>query len=292
LRSRDEDETPNSEVYVVDDDERLVGTLPMLSLLLARSDSTMRQSIRRDVVSVDTRTDQEEVAGIFSKYDLVEAPVVDSHGRLVGRVTVDDVLDVLEDEASEDLAKMAGTTEEEIGSTSVFKISASRIRWLLIGMLGGVLGAFIMGFFEGDFRHMTAVYFFVPVITAMGGNIGIQSSTVVVRALATGEVEVHQISSQVFRELRVAILNSAILIPLLFVISVIWRGDLQLSILVCISMILVFLYSALVGTVIPMLLARRGIDPAIATGPFITTSNDIIGVLIYLGLVSWALRML
>ena len=229
---------------------------------------------------------------LFQKYDLVEAPVVDADGRLVGRVTVDDVLDVLEDEASEDLAKMAGTDEEEIGSTSAFKISASRIRWLLIGMLGGVLGAFIMGFFEADFASMTAVYFFVPVITAMGGNIGIQSSTVVVRALATGEVEVHQVSSQVLRELRVALLNSTLLIPLLFVICFIWRSDLQLSILVSVSMILVFLYSALVGTLIPMLLARRGIDPAIATGPFITTSNDIVGVLIYLGLVSWALRFL
>jgi len=292
LRGRDEDETPNYEVYVVDDNERLVGTLPMLSILLARDDAAMRHAIRRDVVRVSTDTDQEQVAGTFSKYDLVEAPVVDSAGCLVGRVTVDDVLDVLEDEASEDLAKMAGTSEEDIGSTSVFRISASRIRWLIIGMFGGVLGAFIMGFFETDFAQMTAVYFFVPVITAMGGNIGIQSSTVVVRALATGEVEVHQVSSQVFRELRVALLNAAMLIPMLFVICVVWRGDLQLSILVSISMMLVFLYSALVGTAVPMLLARRGIDPAVATGPFITTSNDIIGVLIYLGLVSWALRVL
>jgi len=252
----------------------------------------MRQAIRRDVVRVTTETDQEEVAGIFSKYDLVEAPVVDAAGCLVGRVTVDDVLDVIEDEASEDLAKMAGTSEEDIGSTSVFRISASRIRWLMIGMFGGVLGAFIMGFFESDFAHMTAIYFFVPVITAMGGNIGIQSSTVVVRALATGEVEVHQLSSQVFRELRVALLNASLLIPLLFVVCFLWRGDLQLATLVCISMMLVFLYSAMVGTMIPMLLARRGSDPAVATGPFITTSNDIIGVLLYLGLVSWALRVL
>jgi magnesium transporter len=292
LRGRDEGETPSYEVYVVDDAERLVGTLPMLAILLARDDAAMRQAIRRDVLSVTTQTDQEEVAALFSKYDLVEAPVVDAQGRLVGRVTVDDVLDVLEDEASEDLARMAGTTEEEIGSSSVYKISASRIRWLLIGLLGGVLGAFIMGHFEGDLQNLTAVYFFVPVITAMGGNIGIQSSTVVVRALATGEVEVHQLSTQLFRELRVALLNSLLLIPLLFGVCFAWRGDLQLAFMVAVSMMLVFLYSATVGTVIPMLLARRGVDPAIATGPFITTSNDIVGVLIYLGLVTWALRVL
>jgi len=291
LRGRDEDETPSYEVYVVDDDGRLVGTLPMLSILLARDDATMRQAIRRDVIRVNTHTDQEEVAGLFSKYDLVEAPVVDDERRLVGRVTVDDVLDVIEDEASEDLARMAGTTEEEIGSSSVFKISASRIRWLLIGLFGGVLGAFIMGHFETDLQHLTAVYFFVPVITAMGGNIGIQSSTVVVRALATGEVEVHQLPSQVFRELRVALLNAMLLIPLLFLVVFLWRGDLRLASLVASSMMLVFLYSAMVGTTIPMLLARRGVDPAIATGPFITTSNDIVGVLIYLGLVTWALRV-
>jgi magnesium transporter len=289
LRARD-DEDDLHELYVVDDDSRLVGKLPLLRVLLARDDAAMRDSIQRDLVRVDADMDQEQVAGLFAKYDLVEAPVVGPHGRLVGRITVDDVIDVIEDEASEDLALMAGTTEEEIGSTSVFRISRSRFRWLLVGMAGGLLAAFIMGMFESDFAQVPAVYFFVPVITAMGGNIGIQSSTVVVRSLAMREVDVRQVGSQVFREIRVAILNASLLIPLLFCVTWAWRHNLPLALLVGASMLVVFLYSALVGALVPMLLARRGIDPAIATGPFITTSNDIIGVCIYLGFVSLAVR--
>jgi magnesium transporter len=290
LRARDGEDDALHELYVVDDRNRLVGTLPLLRVLLARDNAAMRGSIQRDLVRVDAEMDQEQVAGLFAKYDLVEAPVVGPQGRLLGRITVDDVIDVIEDEASEDLAMMAGTREEEIGSTSVFRISRSRFRWLLLGMVGGVVAAFIMGFFEADFAQIPAVYFFVPVITAMGGNIGIQSSTVVVRALATREVDVQQIGSQVLREIRVAILNATLLIPFLFGITWAWRHNLPLAILVGLSMLVVFLYSALVGALVPMLLARRGIDPAIATGPFITTSNDIIGVCIYLGFVSLAVR--
>ncbi|UCE03999.1 MAG: magnesium transporter [Candidatus Latescibacterota bacterium] len=290
LRARDGEDDDLHELYVVDDHNRLVGKLPLLRVLLARDNAAMRGSIQRDLVRVDAEMDQEQVAGLFAKYDLVEAPVVGPQGRLLGRITVDDVIDVIEDEASEDLAMMAGTREEEIGSTSVFRISRSRFRWLLLGMVGGMVAAFIMGFFEADFAQVPAVYFFVPVITAMGGNIGIQSSTVVVRALATREVDVRQIGSQVFREIRVAILNATLLIPFLFGITWAWRHNLPLAILVGLSMLVVFLYSALVGALVPMLLARRGIDPAIATGPFITTSNDIIGVCIYLGFVSLAVR--
>jgi magnesium transporter len=292
LRARDEGDNDLHELYVVDDDNRLVGKLPLMRILLARDDAAMRQAIRRDLNHVAPETDQEEVAGLFSKYDLVEAPVVDAGGRLVGRITVDDVIDVIEDEASEDLALMAGTTEEDIGSTSVFLISRSRFRWLLVGMMGGLLAAFVMGVFEADIASIPAVYFFVPVITAMGGNIGIQSSTVVVRALAMREIDAAQIGSQVFRETRVAMLNASLLIPLLFAVTWAWQRDLRLASLVAGAMLAVFFYSALVGTVVPMLLARRGVDPAIATGPFITTSNDIIGVCIYLGLVSLALQRL
>ncbi len=290
LRARDEDDNDLHELYVVDDDNHLVGKLALMRVLLARDDAAMRQAIRRELIHVPATMDQEDVARLFSKYDLVEAPVIDATSRLVGRITVDDVIDVIADEASEDLALMAGTTEEDIGSTSVFLIARSRFRWQLLGMIGGLLAAFVMGFFEGDIASITAVYFFVPVITAMGGNIGIQSSTVVVRSLAMGEVDPAQIGSQVMRETRVAMLTASLLIPMLFVITWGWQQDLRLAVLVAASMLAVFLYSALVGTLGPMLLARRGIDPAIATGPFITTSNDIIGVCIYLGLVSFALQ--
>lgn len=290
LRARDDAGDDLHELYVIDDAGMLVGTLPLMRLLLARDDAAMRAAIRRDLMHVPADMDQEEVAALFSKYDLVEAPVIDAAGRLVGRITVDDVIDVLEDEASEDLALMAGTTEEDIGSTSVFRVSRSRFRWLLVGMMGGLVAAFVMGFFETAVAAIPAVYFFVPVITAMGGNIGIQSSTVVVRALATREIDVGQIGAQVFRETRVALLNASLLIPMLFAVTLVWQENLHLASLVAASMLAVFLYSALVGTLVPMLLARRGIDPAIATGPFITTSNDIIGVCIYLGLVSFALQ--
>ena len=290
LRARDEGDNDLHELYVVDDDNRLVGKLALLRLLLARDEPAVRAAIRRDLIHVPAAMDQEEVAGLFSKYDLVEAPVVDAAGRLVGRITVDDVIDVIEDEASEDLAMMAGTTEEDIGSTSVFLIARSRFRWQLLGMIGGLVAAFVMGFFESGIATVTAVYFFVPVITAMGGNIGIQSSTVVVRALAMREIDPARIGVQVFRETRVAMLTASLLIPMLFGVTWAWQRDVRLAILVAASMLAVFLYSALVGTMVPMLLARRDIDPAIATGPFITTSNDIIGVCIYLGLVSLALQ--
>lgn len=277
-------------VYVVDADGKLVGKLPLPRLILARPEDTVGSVMDEDVHPVAAETDQEEVARIFQKYDLPSLPVVDREQHLLGRITVDDIVDVIQEEAAEDYSRLAGTDEEEFTEGSILRKAAIRLPWLVTGLVGGVLSAIVLSHFEADLSAVITLAFFVPVIMAMGGNVAIQSSAVMVRALATGEVTPRDASRRLAREVGVSIITGAVCAVLIFAAAWIWWGDQRLGIVVSGSMLSVILISTSVGAFVPLALERMRIDPALATGPFVTTSNDILGILIYLSLAGWMLR--
>lgn len=278
-------------VYVVDKDGFLVGVLPLNKLLLAKSNQIIKNIMDEDVVSVTPEMDQEHVANIFRRYDLVSVPVVDKTGRLIGRITIDDVVDVMQQEASEDIQKMAGLTEEEeIRETSALRISMLRLPWLLVAFVGEMLSAFVLSRFEASLKELFIAAFFIPLMMAMGGNAGMQAATIVVRGLALGELNPDDTLKRLFKELRVSLINGVVCGILLFgVVSMF--GEPRFGILLGSVMLIVILNASFVGATVPLALARFGVDPAIATGPFITTFNDVIGLFIYLGLVTLALRL-
>ncbi len=271
-------------IYVVDHEGVLIGFMPLFSLLVLDPESQVDEVMTRDVVSVTVDTDQEEVAAVFAKYDLYSLPVTDHRGRLVGRITVDDIIDVIEEEANEDITMMAGTGDEEFWETSPVRVSRARLPWLLTGLFGGIASAFVMNHFRNSLESVITLAFFVPVITAMGGNVGIQSSAIVVRELAVGSASLVRTGSKLMRELKVSLINGFVLGSVLLVITFVWQRDYRLGMLLGLCMLTIILWATLMGAVVPLLLKRMNIDPALATGPFITTSNDILGILIYLGI--------
>lgn len=271
-------------VYVVSDDGLLHGKINLAEMILAQPDTPVRDLMNSNIISVPTSMDQEEVAGIVRKYDLVSVPVVDDFGRLVGRITVDDVVDVLAEEAEEDLSIIAGTGDEEPGERSAFRIFRERIPWLLTALCGGLVAATVMRHFEATLVQVIALAFFVPVITAMGGNTGIQSSSIVVRGLATGEVALRDLVPRLWKEIRVALLNGLVLGIVLGAIVSVWLSEPNLGLLIGSILLINICIASMLGAAVPITLKRLGVDPAIAMGPFVTTANDIIGLMIYLGL--------
>ena len=230
--------------------------------------------------------DQELVAQFVKTHDLVTLPVVNHDGVLLGVISADDVLDVIEEEATEDYSRLAGTSVDEFGETSPFRIARARLPWLLAALVGQVGCVFMMKSFEAGLAATVALTFFIPAIMAMGGNTGIQTSSVVVRGLATGEVDVFHIGKYLFRELGTALITGGVIAFCMYFVALFIVGNSQLAMVLTISMLSVIIFAALVGTSIPLILHRIGIDPAIATGPFITTSNDIAAILIYLTMAS------
>ncbi|MFQ6112975.1 MAG: magnesium transporter [bacterium] len=292
IRAKAEEVGEVYNVYVVDNSGKLVGVLPLKKLILARSNQKVKNIMNKEVISVPTDLDQEEVANIFRRYNLVSVPVVDRLGKLVGRITVDDVVDVMEEEASEDIQKMAGLTdEEEIRETSAFKISMVRLPWLLIAFVGEMCSALVLHNFEASLNQIFIAALFIPLMMAMGGNSGMQAATIVVRGLALGELNPADTFQRLKKEFRVSVLNGAVCGILLFgVVSMF--GEPRFGIVLGMVMLVVILNASFVGASIPLILKRMGVDPAIATGPFITTSNDVIGLFIYLGLTTVALQFI
>ena len=284
LRSEEGSIEQLQNIFVVDREGVLVGYIPILKLIVADPDDIVGELLVSDFISVAVETDQEEVAAIFSKYDLYSLPVVDSRGKLVGRITVDDIIDVIEEEATEDITIMAGTGEEEFWERSPVKVSRARLPWLLTGLFGGIASAVVMNHFKSSLESVLTLAFFVPVITAMGGNVGIQSSAIVVRELTVGGVSVVRTSGKLLRELKVLIINGLVLASVLLATVSLWQKDYRLGVLLGVCMMMTILWATLMGAIVPLLLKKMNIDPALATGPFITTSNDIIGILIYLGI--------
>jgi magnesium transporter len=273
-------------LWVVDDTGKLVGVVSMKDLLLEPIDTKIKDIMKTEVISVDVGADQEDVARIVKQYDLTNVPVVNDQHKLIGRITIDDIIDVIDEEASEDFSLMAGVMDQELAEESALKISRARLPWLLVGLLGGLISAIVINHFHGSIEKILALSFFIPVIMAMGGNTGIQASTVVIRGLATGEISIIRIGKRLLTELWVALINGILCGILLGLAVSFWLSDLPLGIGVGISLITVILFSGAFGSFIPILLKKLNIDPALAAGPFITTSNDILGLLIYLSIIT------
>jgi magnesium transporter len=272
------------DIYVVDRSGKLVGVLSAETLLVVAGDKKVSDVMNPDVVAVKTGVDQEEVAMIFKKYDLVTLPVVTSEGTLVGRITIDDIVDVIEQEASEDVSKMAGSVDEDVTETSTFRISRSRLPWLVTALVGELVAAFVLSRFEQSLQSILALAFFVPIIMAMAGNIAIQCSSIVIRGLATGEIGLLDLQRQLLKEVRVAGINGVVLGVLLAGVVSLWIGDFHIAGVVGVALVCVIFFAALNGTMFPLVLKRMNVDPALAAGPFVTMTNDTLGILIYLGI--------
>lgn len=279
------DEIENiQKVFIVDDGGVLVGHVRVLDLLLHSEDTPVRDVMKRSSVSVPVDMDQEEVAALFGKYDEFTLPVVDANNKLVGRITVDDIIDVMEEEASEDIVQIAGTNEEELGATSPFKVSRNRLPWLITGLVGQVVAALIVSQFQVSLQTYVVLVFFIPLIVGTAGAIGMQAAVVVVRELALGQIDLLRMGSRVSRELGVAIINWSVLGAILFITAVVWQRELGLAVLLTVALLIAIVVAAMVGSSMPLLLRRWKVDPAVAAGPFVTVSNDIIGLVVYLSL--------
>lgn len=281
MRRQAEDVDEIFYVYVVDNANILKGTLSLKKLVLASTNQKISKLFNPDVIKVHTDTDDEEVANLMRKYDLVSLPVVDEIGRLVGRITIDDVVDVIQEEAEKDYQLASGITEDVEHSDSAWLLTRARLPWLLIGLFGGILVSLVIGQFESELKINPKMAFFIPLIAAMAGNIGIQSSAIVVQSIANNTLGLESTFSKLFKELLVGLLNGAILALLLFGYNYLFSNSLALTFTVSISLFIVIIFAAFFGTLIPLVLNKAKIDPALATGPFITTLNDIMGLFIY-----------
>ncbi|MCB2206393.1 magnesium transporter [bacterium] len=278
------EETPDIyEVYVVDDEGKLRGIIDLKTLVLRSRSTPVAEIMDAEVISVRTDVDQEDVANVMRKYDLLTLPVVDDEHRPVGLITFDDIADVIHEEAQEDIQRMSGILDDADSSSGVFDIFKGRLPWLLVGFAGELLAALVLSSFEVEISQVIAAAFFIPVIMAMGGNAGIQASSIVVRGLATGELALSSTFLRLGRELLAALMNGTICSLLLFGVVYLWINDINFGITVGLSLLVVIINATLVGATVPLMLDRMKIDPALATGPFITTSNDALGLFIYLG---------
>jgi magnesium transporter len=271
-------------IYVTDKDEHLVGVLSLRQLLTVPAATPLKNIATREVISVSVDMDQEEVARQVASYNLLAIPVVDKTGILVGIITVDDVVDVIREEATEDMLKMAGAVEQEAVSKSS-SVAAAKVRlpWLFTNLVGSLLSGAILWEFRYTIQEVVAIVSFIPVIAAMGGNVGLQSSTLIIRGLATGLVESTDVWTIFFREVKIGLLMGVACGIILTVVGWIWHQGF-LGMVVGASLLTAFLVSTSMATFMPIFLKRMGIDPAVAAGPFVTTANDITGITIYLTL--------
>lgn len=269
-------------VYVVDNHQVLKGIVSLKKMLLSSEKTIVKDILQTDVVSVKATTPSEEVANIMDKYDLVAMPVVDSLGRLIGRITIDDVVDFIREEAEKNYNMVSGISTDITPSSGVWNLTRARFPWLLIGLIGGIFGAQIIGVFEYDIGMYPEMAFFLPLIAAMGGNAGVQSSAIMVQALAGQTLGLENHFKKLLRELGIAGLNGFVLSILLLAYNLIISSSLALTLSVSTALFSVILFASVFGTFIPLFLHKMKIDPALATGPFITTVNDISGILIYL----------
>ena len=290
LQAEDMDEIYN--VYVVDNDNRLRGVFPLKKMITHPSVSKIKHVMQEDPISVKTDTPIEDVALDFEKYDLVAMPVVDSIGRLVGRITVDDVMDSVREQNERDYQLASGIATDIETDDSMFAQTKARLPWLLIGMVGGLANSVILGNFEAGFATNPAMALFIPLIGGTGGNVGIQSSAIVVQGLANGSLDLKNSMKQIWKEMGVSLINALVISLLVFVYNCFRLDPLNpTTIAVSASLFAVVIFASVFGTLVPLMLERFNIDPALATGPFITTTNDIIGMLIYT-LISWQLLTL
>ena len=266
-------------IYVVDDNNILLGTLSLKRLLLANSKAIISNLMKEDIIKINATMNQEEVANTMNKYDLIVLPVVNELNQLIGRITADDVMDIMKEEAEKDYQMASGIIEDVVPSDAIWEITRARLPWLLIGMIGGLFGAKVIGVFDIEKNYQMA--FFIPLIAAMGGNVGVQSAAIVVQSLAGGTNTLGNVSQRLIKELGVALVNGIICSSIILFAAYLLGYGLLLSITVSIALLSVIIFAALFGTFIPLTLNKYKIDPALATGPFITTINDVLGLFIY-----------
>ncbi|TAJ26212.1 MAG: magnesium transporter [Nitrospirae bacterium] len=272
-------------IYVTDKEDRLVGVLSLRQLLTVPPATPLKNIMATDVLSVAVDVDQEEVARQVARYNLLAIPVVEKDNTLVGIITVDDVVDVIREEATEDMLKMAGAAEEDtLMTSSSLDAARSRLPWLFTNLIGSLVSGAILWWFRYTIQEVVAIVTFIPVIAAMGGNVGLQSSTLIIRGLATGRIELTDVWKVFFREIRIGLLLGLACGLILTGVGWIWHDQGFLGMVVGISLIIAFFVSTSMATIMPVVLRRIGVDPAVAAGPFVTTANDITGITIYLAL--------
>lgn len=269
-------------VYVVDDDDFLKGILSLKKLILNPTHSKIKNLIEDDIHYVKTDATHEDVAMAMERFDLVAIPVVDHIGRLKGRITIDDVVDVIREEAERDYQMVSGITGDVESGDRVWNLTRARLPWLLIGLLGGILGARVLGANEEALSKIQGIAFFIPLIAAMAGNVGVQSSSIVVQTIASGARDFDSFGKKLLKELAVGLITALVFSTLIFTYNFAFSNSMELTWAVSISLFIVIVFASLFGTTIPLILNKLKIDPALATGPFITTMNDILGLMMYM----------
>lgn len=281
-------------VYVVDNDYKLRGTFPLKKMLTHPSVSKIKHVMEPDPVCVKADTPIDDVALDFEKYDLVAMPVVDSIGRLLGRITVDDVMDQVREASERDYQLASGISSDVDADDTVLAQTKARIPWLLIGIASGLLASAILGSFESQLQAMTALALFIPIIGGTGGNVGVQASAIVVQGLANGTLEIKNFAKQLGKEILIGLLNATVMsaVVLGYTLLVLPHNDFAVTISVAVSLFMVVMFASILGTVVPLTLEKLHINPALATGPFIQISNDIVGLIIYVQIATFCLKHL
>ena len=280
MRSQASEVTRVHSVYVVDNDDILLGRLSLKDLLVANPKTKIKSIYKKNVDHVYDTDSAESVASTMQKYDLGAIPVVNKKKKLLGRITIDDIVDLIKEEAEEDYQLAAGILQDVDVDDTIFELTKARLPWLIVGLIGGIGAAFVMVGFDEILIQNEILFYFTPLIAAMAGNVGVQSSAIIVQGLANDEIR-GSINNRLFKETLLSILNGVILAILLFLFIYFWKGDTNIALALSVALVAVVIVAGIIGTFIPLFLNKRGIDPAIATGPFITTSNDIFGILIY-----------
>jgi magnesium transporter len=287
IRGQAKEVTRVHSIYVVNKEEKLIGRLSLKDLIVAKSEQKIADIVKVNVDYVNVEEDVEEVAKVMAKYDLEAIPVVDENKTLLGRITIDDIVDVLKEEAEKDYQMAAGITGDVDSDDSILELTRARLPWLFLGLVGGIGAFLIMEGFQDTFKTYAVLFFFTPLIAAMAGNVGVQSSAIIVQGLANDDVK-GSINSRLIKEMLLAALNGVILAIFLFFFVWVTKGEMNTAFAISVSLVAVIIVAGLIGTFVPLFLNKRGIDPAIATGPFITTSNDILGILLYF----WIAKMI
>lgn len=281
MRAQAEEVTRVHSIYVVDDNDMLKGRLSLKDLLTTSTKTAIKDVFIKQVDSVSVNDDAEDVAKIMQKYDLEAIPVVDEMGRLVGRITIDDIVDVIKEEAEKDYQMAAGISQDVEADDTIWELTKARLPWLILALFGGFVSVSILGGFQEAMDKYPVLFFFTPLIAAMAGNVGVQSSAIIVQGLANDSLR-GSYWKRLLKEVLQSLLNGFVLAALLMSAGMFFLGfELKVGLTVAISLISVIIIASIIGTFVPILLDKRGIDPALATGPFITTSNDILGILIY-----------
>lgn len=292
IRSQSEEIDEIFYVYVLDNEDVFQGVLSLKKLIISQPSVKVENILDPDAIYVKTSTTSEEVVNLMDKYDVVSLPVVDSINRLVGQITIDDMIDVLREQAEKDYQMASGISQDVEITDNIWRLTKARIPWLLFGLFGEILVSQVIRLFKDDLSQLAATAFFLPLIAATGGNVGIQSSAIVVQSIASGSLGVQGFFGKMFKELGVAMVNAVTLSGIILIYNLLFSGSMIITISVSISLFVVIISASVFGAIIPLLLHKAKVDPALATGPFITIINDLAGMSIYLTIVRFFYKML